>query len=474
MPLAKLLLEMFLPRRGFLKAGAAALLAAPLAKSQPQPEIPKLLVLLTAAQFRPDYLDRLWLAFGSGGFRRLIGAGAYLPNARMACSTFTASGIATLLTGAWPAIHGIVADRWLQDGTPVSASPGQNLAGSLFDEILRDPRNRVFAIGEALASIAKPEVTTFVPSSNGWKCSRSPVPEWFDGFAAARAPAGFAGAEWRAVGGRPGTPPVRVLSAGPGLAATYNASPYGLSSEFALARELVTSDHAGKWHGLDVIALSLDALGELGSQTGADSPVMNDLVLHLDLQLASFLDILDERLGRSNFAVAFTAAHGLPGSKPLRAIDGERIALASQGSAYLYPFLYLAPGSTNLSRRAAAESAVAVGDVAAYYTASGDCSHTGELRERFERSFHRSRSGDVMFSYRPQSGESAAAYSSGSLYNHDTRIPMLFYGPLFSATTIEDTALAVDFAPTLARACGIAPPDSSGGRVLGDVFRSAH
>src|SRR5271156_4232181 len=76
------------------------------------PSRPKLLVLVVLEQFRPDYLDSAWPFLSLGGFRRLIEKGAYFPDCRHAASTFSASTVATLATGAWPAQHGIVADSW--------------------------------------------------------------------------------------------------------------------------------------------------------------------------------------------------------------------------------------------------------------------------------------------------------------------------------------------------------------------------
>src|SRR5262249_44122248 len=72
---------------------------------------PKLLVLLVLEQFRPDYISATRPQL-TGGLRRLLDKGAYFPDCRHAASTFSASAIATLSTGSWPAQHGIVADSW--------------------------------------------------------------------------------------------------------------------------------------------------------------------------------------------------------------------------------------------------------------------------------------------------------------------------------------------------------------------------
>src|SRR5882724_2612223 len=90
----------------------ACLLAGMAGRMLALPPRPKLYVLVLLDQFRPDYLDSSSLPLVPGGFRHLIDKGAYFPDCRHLASTFPASSIATLATGAWPAQHGIVADTW--------------------------------------------------------------------------------------------------------------------------------------------------------------------------------------------------------------------------------------------------------------------------------------------------------------------------------------------------------------------------
>src|SRR5437588_2643845 len=98
-----------LTRRRFAGCIAGSLAAARLAAIPPRP---KLFVLLIAEQFRSDYLSRFGGLFGPGGFRRLMDEGALLPGCRMASSSFSASGFATIATGCYPDAHGIVAESW--------------------------------------------------------------------------------------------------------------------------------------------------------------------------------------------------------------------------------------------------------------------------------------------------------------------------------------------------------------------------
>src|SRR5664279_2662361 len=81
---------------------------------------PKLLVLVVLEQMRQDYLDSVAGQFGQGGLRRILLNGAHFPDCRHLASSFSASSIATLATGAWPAKHGIVAGNWYNRATKKS------------------------------------------------------------------------------------------------------------------------------------------------------------------------------------------------------------------------------------------------------------------------------------------------------------------------------------------------------------------
>ena len=144
-------------------------------------------MLLVAEQFRADYLDRYAARMGKGGFRRLISEGAWFPSCRMAASTFSSSGLATIATGAYPETHGIVADAWFDAGRRrVTNAAAQFTEGTtLAAEVLAaNPRNRVIATGlDRLApSLLAPDrqVYTLEPAGN--------APEWLANFRAMYAP----------------------------------------------------------------------------------------------------------------------------------------------------------------------------------------------------------------------------------------------------------------------------------------------
>src|SRR5450759_2061183 len=114
--------------------GAASRMAVGLAPR------PKLVVLGLLEQRRQDYWDSAVAQFGPGGLRRILLKGAHFPDCRHLASSFSATTIATLATGAWPAEHGIVAESWYdrEAGGAVPASQEALRATTLTAQVAAD------------------------------------------------------------------------------------------------------------------------------------------------------------------------------------------------------------------------------------------------------------------------------------------------------------------------------------------------
>jgi len=70
------------------------------------------LVLVVLEQMRQDYWDSAANQFGAGGLKHILLKGAHFPDCRHLASTFSASTLATLATGAYPSRHGMIGNSW--------------------------------------------------------------------------------------------------------------------------------------------------------------------------------------------------------------------------------------------------------------------------------------------------------------------------------------------------------------------------
>src|SRR5437868_5152715 len=121
-----------------------------------QPRKVRLVVGIVIDQFRYDYLTRFDDLFGEGGFHHLLREGALFTNANYIYTpTFTACGHAMFMSGAPPALNGIVGNEWYdrESGQKVTSVADRDvkLLGGKADETGASPRKLIGStIGDQL------------------------------------------------------------------------------------------------------------------------------------------------------------------------------------------------------------------------------------------------------------------------------------------------------------------------------------
>jgi hypothetical protein len=427
--------------------------------------------------------------------------GAHFPDCRHAASTFSATSVATLATGAWPSQHGIIADSWYDRASKRVIPAGDEAldATTLAAQAAAEAGARVYVIADnpshAGIFAGTRNASVYWMDSGGQFTARGEAPEWFGEFNTSNSPENLHGAKWMAIGAKADAPPLRILTYDQNhpveFQALYRSSPWAQAAPFNLLRECIMRESLGQKGGLDFVCVLSSASALLGNETGARSSLMQQMVLQLDREIEALLAELVRTVGETGFALALAGGHGIPPepaaeSRARMAVNGEAVAQsvakaldANKFGAvqkYVYPFLYLDTSGwrdPEPVRLAAARASLEYPAIANYYTAGGACSMAGNWEQRFHNSFHPKRSGDVMLSYRPEYIEDfgqGRGVSYGSLYNYDVRVPLFLYGPPFRQGVYESPVESVDVAPTLARAIDVAAPSSSVGRVLGEAM----
>jgi Type I phosphodiesterase / nucleotide pyrophosphatase len=459
---------------------------------------PRLFVLLVLEELGGDYLFSPSADLLPGGVRKLLEHGACFPDCRHYASTFSATTIATLATGAWPAQHGIVADYWFDRATKKVVPAGEEaLDATTLAAQASGAHARVYTVADsanAAGLVSRgSDGAVFWMDNGGQFTARGEPREWLEDFNAKHSPENLHNAKWVAVNAKPDAPALRTLAYNqnhPGeFQALYSSSYFAQTAPFDLLRELIVREALGQRDTLDFVTVLSRASALLGNETGSRSPLLTQMRLRLDRELEALLADLGRAVGDAGFSLALVGGHGAPPEPPAparsrMAVNGEALAgnIAKALDAnkfgavekYVYPFLYLDTSGwrdPESVRLAAARAALGHAAVANYYTAGGACSTGDEWQQRFRNSFHPKRSGDVMLSYRPEYVEEfgqGRGVSYGSLYNYDVSVPLFFYGPQFRAGIYERSVESIDVAPTLARAMGVELPSSSTGRVLAE------
>lgn len=479
-----------------------AIAALPTAGAEP----PRLTVVIVAEQFRADYLDRYGVELGPGGLRRLMEGGAVFPRMRYeTAASWAAPAAATLATGGWANAHGIVADAWFDDKenrvvrateSARGPAPSRLIGSTLADELYAASgrRSRILAIGgdpDAVVLMAgrRPRGCYWQGESGSWQTSSfygATLPEWVTRYQSDHplTPAGRRA--WTARGAAPDAPPLRVLDT-EGFLNLYRASPFAVDDlvDFAIAG--MQAERLGKRDSQDMLILSISAPARLALETGADSPLMRDMVLRLDDAITQLLDAIDRHIGLESTVVAFTGLHGTPPQREEArisgfvsgAVPGERIAATIDDElqsefgdrigvrSYVYPFVRLtgaverrSPGERRRILEAAGRIALKEPGVASWY-APGVDTGLGARRALFENAWRGGRSGDLMLAYEPYYSEAfgdGRGVTTGSPYRYDTETPLILFGADFQPGRYARSVPAAAVAPTLAVLLGVATP----------------
>jgi len=319
-----------------------ATLSAALGGRGPAPAKPRLVVMITVDQLRPDYLTR-WRTQLTGGFR-LLQAGAVFTNASQDHGvTETAPGHATLLSGRWPAHTGIITNAvgvidssttLLVTGNP-GASPRRFRGTALFDwlhatsaasralSVSRKDRGAILPIGSARQEVYWYDAGLFTTST----FYRDSLPPWVRAFNALRIPFKAAGHEYRLLlpdsayaepdsvpwesGGHGVSFPHYLPTDSARAALVYPGVSSMDSLTLAFALSGADAMRLGRGDVTDLLAVSLSTTDAIGHTFGPDSREIHDQVLRLDRYLAWFLDRLFDRYGRDKLLIVLTADHGV-------------------------------------------------------------------------------------------------------------------------------------------------------------------
>lgn len=350
--------------------------AAGASGASPAPR-PRLTVLISIDQFRPDYLTRfndLYLDAGSskqpGGFRYLMEQGAWYADCRYQhARTVTGAGHAVLGTGAQPGVNGIIGNAWwdrvagkpmycvaARTARPVpesasAMSPENLLTTTVTDELEKSTGGQSRTVSVALkdrASIllAGRLVDTciwFNDKSGEWVSSTSycrdgQLPAWVRAFNTRALPTELRKTPWitgvkkeaLARVWRPGGQAGFKHELGGDTFNAFAASPAGNRYVFETAKEAVTAEQLGKDAIPDILTINLSSNDYVGHRWGPDSAEVLDISVQTDRQLSEFLRFLAREVpgGLSSVAIAISADHGVapvPEDRPEAELPGGRI-----------------------------------------------------------------------------------------------------------------------------------------------------
>jgi len=341
---------------------------------------PKLVVVIVVDGLPQDQVLKYRDQYGEGGFRMLLDGGAWFGNAHQAHAvTVTATGHATVLSGAYPYRHGIIDNNWIdretlarvycvEDGAHTyigertdkhdGTSPAHLRASTLGDELryANGGRSKVLAVsgkdrGAILLAGKTGTAYMYMEDTGRFASSTyymSAYPAWHERYYAGRPQDRWFSQAWtlllpesaytRSLPDRqPWFGKYRGLGAafpfqlgrgsdrpGEPYYARLMLSPFGDEYTLDFARAAIEGENLGhNPDGVpDLLALSLSTHDHVNHGFGPESRQSHDHMLRLDRALAAFFAYLNKRLRMENVLIALTADHGFSNAPEYSARQG--------------------------------------------------------------------------------------------------------------------------------------------------------
>lgn len=327
-----------------------------------EPNVPRLVVILSVDQMRTDYLSRYWNKFQEGGFKRLMNEGAVCSNAQLDLHIQKIStGTATLFTGVYPAAHGIVNDTWYDrlkkkeinciaddyfitvgsDSKEGERSAARLLAPTIGDLIKINTRNKSKVYSVAMNDVSAilsaghaADGAYWFDTQNGNMISSSyyvdVFPEWVRQFNEKEFARTYSQRDWTTLlpikSYEESLPDDYILEKGyydkwntfpydlkkiKDKAGNYKflkTTPYGNTIVKDFAVNLIMAEKLGSDEHPDLLTVTFTSMDYENSSFGPTSVEMEDTYLRLDQEIAIMLEFLDKSVGKGNSLVVLTSA----------------------------------------------------------------------------------------------------------------------------------------------------------------------
>ena len=282
-----------------------------------QTDRPKLIVGLVVDQMRWDYLYNY--QWGEGGFKTLLQDGYRCNNTIIDyVPTVTAAGHASIYSGTTPAFHGIAGNNFMLNGKNVTSvqddsergvgdndktrgkSPRNLITTNLADQLLLATDFKSRTVGIALKDRAAILPAGHRPIGAYWydKGSasfvtstyyRDKLPKWVSDFNKKHHDE---------------------------IASDVYNLPIGTTLTFALAEQALINEQLGQGEATDLLAISVSNTDMCSHYYGTHSPKVDSIYYQLDREIAHFIEVLDQRIGRGNYLLFLSADHGGTHSYP--------------------------------------------------------------------------------------------------------------------------------------------------------------
>ena len=514
---------------------------------------PKLVVGIVVDQMRWDYLYRYYNRYGNDGFKRLIKQGFSCENTFIShLPSYTAVGHSTIFTGSVPALHGIAGNDWTDqltgktmyctsDSTVQSVgnesedgkmSPRNLLVSTITDELRLATNFQSKCVGVSLKDRASILPAGHLANAAFWFDDASghfitssyymqQLPDWVNTYNNSNKVGQLIEKGWNTLypintyvnsdtddrpnegkfaGETNSTFPHAINEVYKKNKASLRSTPFGNTLTLDFAKAALDAYQLGRGKATDFLTINCASTDYVGHMFGPNSIEVEDTYLRLDQELASFFQLLDEKMGKGQYLLFLSADHGaahsvgfmqehqLPAdfwyAKPLA--DTLNKLLASKFNVtglvrsimnYQVNFNLTKITNEKLDYTAIKKAAVEYLQLQPGISYAIDVASLGSspvpepIKTMIANGYNFKRSGAVQIVLTAGwfEGYSKTGTTHGTWNPYDTHIPLLFYGWNIKPGKTNRELHMTDIAATLAALLHIQMPNGCIGHVIEEV-----
>lgn len=502
---------------------------------QKLPELkPRLVVVLMVDELNSDQLFTWQKKFEKGGITRMINQGTFIPHLSVnSISSYYGNSVASFYSGATPAIHGVISDKWMDrfnqktvhavygeqnnDSIP-KASCNQMLASTISDELKRLYPNYSKIRGIGMSS----DILNWAMGhgNEGYYCidikkgeirnsNNLETPFWVREFNLKKFADVYKLREWGPINNindyyeskfHRATLPDKFLYRF--IAdADYERlifSPFGNVMIRDFAASMIINEGLGKDDYPDLLTISFSLKPGVDVNCKPMDAEVEDMIVRLDHEITGLIRLIEETVGLENSLIILSGAHnpgvypdeykaiGAPsgvfsGKKALSLLNlyfmaqygqGKWVYSYNDGAFYINAKLVEEKGlSMKEMRNKSAEFLLQMSGVGRTHTFDQLISEKKIMADEvIHQSFHAKRSGDVIIELEPGWVEELCNGEFRARPSLSRDLPIIFFGGQIPAKTIKQSYRVIDVAPTISTILNMSYPNGNIGTPIKEIF----
>jgi len=279
---------------------------------------------------------------------------------------------------------------------------------------------------------------------------------------------------------------------------TLASTPFGNSLVADFSIEAIKGEELGLDNSTDFLMIDFSSTDYVGHQFGANSKEVQDTYIRLDKEIERLLNFLDQHVGSNEYTIFLTADHGATNAPGF--LKENKIAVNYFSSKKWKEYIELSSikmfgtkkiieGYSNeqlfLNHELISKLKLEVSDIkkklidkmqnypgiSNVYSSENIFNYNEDHYLRLLRNgYNKNMSGDIVYTLMPNWTYPRKGSTHGTRFNHDTHVPLIFYGKGINKGVTNRKTDVIDIAPTIASLLGISSPSGSIGEVIYEVL----